>query len=149
MQTNSSGVEVYLSLGSNLGDKQKNLESAISLIGSRAGNVTAVSSFIETKPVGFKSDNNFVNCAVCVITASDPFELLRITQQIEFELGRATKSVNGIYKDRTIDIDILLYGNATIDTPELKIPHPRMRERDFVMRPLRDIKPNAITAYNS
>lgn len=139
VQTNSSGVEVYLSLGSNLGDKQKNLESAISLIGSRAGNVTAVSSFIETKPVGFKSDNNFVNCAVCIVTASDPFELLRITQQIEIELGRTTKSVGGIYKDRIIDIDILLYGNATIDTPELKIPHPRMRERDFVMRPLREL----------
>lgn len=139
VQTNNSGVEVFLSLGSNLGDRRKNLESAISLIGSRAGDVTAVSSFIETKPVGFKSENRFVNCAVCIVTALDPFELLRITQQIERELGRTTKSVGGVYSDRTIDIDILLYGNAVIDTPELKIPHPQMRKRDFVMRPLKEI----------
>ena len=139
VQTNNSGVEVFLSLGSNLGDRRKNLESAISLIGSRAGDVTAVSSFIETKPVGFKSENRFVNCAVRIVTALDPFELLRITQQIERELGRTTKSVGGVYSDRTIDIDILLYGNAVIDTPELKIPHPQMRKRDFVMRPLKEI----------
>lgn len=139
VQTNNSGVEVFLSLGSNLGDRSKNLESAISLIGSRAGDVTAVSSFIDTKPVGFKSENRFVNCAVCIVTALDPFELLRITQQIERELGRTTKSVGGVYSDRTIDIDILLYGNAVIDTPELKIPHPQMRKRDFVMRPLKEI----------
>ncbi|MBQ3929933.1 MAG: 2-amino-4-hydroxy-6-hydroxymethyldihydropteridine diphosphokinase [Paludibacteraceae bacterium] len=139
VQTNNSGVEVFLSLGSNLGDRSKNLESAISLIGSRAGDVTAVSSFIETKPVGFKSENRFVNCAVRIVTALDPFELLRITQQIERELGRTTKSVGGVYSDRTIDIDILLYGNAVIDTPELKIPHPQMRKRDFVMRPLKEI----------
>lgn len=139
VQTNNSGVEVFLSLGSNLGDRSKNLESAISLIGSRAGDVTAVSSFIETKPVGFKSENRFVNCAVRLVTALDPFELLRITQQIERELGRSTKSVGGVYSDRTIDIDILLYGNAIIDTPELKIPHPQMRKRDFVMIPLREI----------
>lgn len=139
VQTNNSGVEVFLSLGSNLGDRSKNLESAISLIGSRAGDVTAVSSFIETKPVGFKSENRFVNCAVRIVTALDPFELLRITQQIERELGRTTKSVGGVYSDRTIDIDILLYGNAVIDTPELKIPHPQMSKRDFVMRPLKEI----------
>ncbi len=139
VQTNNSGVEVFLSLGSNLGDRSKNLESAISLIGSQAGDVTAVSSFIETKPVGFKSENRFVNCAVRIVTALDPFELLRITQQIERELGRTTKSVGGVYSDRTIDIDILLYGNAVIDTPELKIPHPQMRKRDFVMRPLKEI----------
>jgi len=139
VQTNNSGVELFLSLGSNLGDRSKNLESAISLIGSRAGDVTAVSSFIETKPVGFKSENRFVNCAVRIVTALDPFELLRITQQIERELGRTTKSVGGVYSDRTIDIDILLYGNAVIDTPELKIPHPQMRKRDFVMRPLKEI----------
>ncbi|MBQ6766367.1 MAG: 2-amino-4-hydroxy-6-hydroxymethyldihydropteridine diphosphokinase [Paludibacteraceae bacterium] len=139
VQTNNSGVEVFLSLGSNLGDRSKNLETAISLIGSRAGDVTAVSSFIETKPVGFKSENRFVNCAVRIVTALDPFELLRITQQIERELGRTTKSVGGVYSDRTIDIDILLYGNAVIDTPKLKIPHPQMRKRDFVMRPLKEI----------
>ena len=139
VQTNNSGVEVFLSLGSNLGDRSKNLESAISLIGSRAGDVTAVSSFIETKPVGFKSEKRFVNCAVRIVTALDPFELLRITQQIERELGRTTKSVGGVYSDRTIDIDILLYGNAVIDTPELKIPHPQMRKRNFVMRPLKEI----------
>lgn len=139
MQENSNGVKVYLSLGSNLGDRHSIMRSAIELIDSRIGNVTAVSSFIETKPVGFKSENDFINCAVCLYTAMSPFALLEATQQIERELGRKSKSVGGVYSDRPIDIDILLYGNAVIESPILKIPHPQMRKRDFVMKPLREI----------
>ena len=138
-QPNSNGVKVYLSLGSNLGDRHSLLRSAIDLIGSRIGHVTAVSSFIETKPVGFKSENNFINCAICISTDMNPFDLLHATQQIERELGRTVKSSAGVYSDRPIDIDMLTYGNAHIDTPELKIPHPQMRKRDFVMIPLREI----------
>lgn len=134
-------VEVYLSLGSNLGNREETLRHAIALIEKRIGHITAVSSFIETEAVGFKSNNLFVNCAVCVLTALNAFEVLRITQDIEKQSGRLKKSVNGIYSDRTLDIDILLYGDAKIDTPELKIPHPRMQERDFVMIPLKEIMP--------
>lgn len=139
VQPNSNGVKVYLSLGSNLGDRHSLLRSAIELIGRRIGSVTAVSSFIETKPVGFKSENNFINCAICISTDMGPFDLLHATQQIERELGRTVKSSAGVYSDRPIDIDILTYGNAHIDTLELKIPHPQMRKRDFVMIPLREI----------
>lgn len=134
-------VSVYLSLGSNLGNRENTLRSAISLINEKVGEVTAVSSFIETNPVGFQSDNKFINCVICVQTEFRPLEVLHITQEIERALGRSKKSVNGIYSDRTIDIDILLFGDLRINTPELKIPHPLMRERDFVMIPLKEIKP--------
>lgn len=137
VQTSNNKVTVYLSLGSNLGDREKTLRSAIRLLGERAGSVDAVSAFIETEPAGFKSENNFINCAVRITTQKDPFQLLELTQGIERELGRKTKSVNGIYSDR--NIDILLYSCAVINTPELQIPHPRMKERDFVMKPLREI----------
>lgn len=131
----------YLSLGSNIGEREETLHKAIEMIGERVGKVTTVSSFLETEAVGFISANRFINCVVCVMTELEPLELLHKTQEIERALGRTKKSVDGIYSDRTIDIDILLYGNVTIDTPELKIPHPRMQERDFVMIPLREIKP--------
>jgi len=131
----------YLSLGSNIGDREETLHKAIEMIGESVGKVTTVSSFLETEAVGFISANKFINCVVCVMTELEPLELLHKTQEIERALGRTKKSVDGIYSDRTIDIDILLYGNVTIDTPELKIPHPRMQEREFVMIPLREIKP--------
>jgi len=129
----------YLSLGSNLGDREDNLHRAIEMISKRVGKVTTVSSFLESEAVGFVSANKFINCAICVLTALTPFELLHTTQDIERALGRKKKSVNGIYSDRTIDIDILLYGDTKIDTDELKIPHPRMQERDFVLIPLKEI----------
>ena len=130
---------VYLGLGSNLGDREAVLLQAIKLIDERVGQVLRRSSFIETEPWGFESEHRFLNAAVCCETALTPRQVLQATQQIERELGRTTKSVGGVYSDRTIDIDILLYGNAVIDTPELKIPHPQMRKRDFVMRPLKEI----------
>lgn len=130
----------YLSLGSNLGDREKTLNKAIEMIGEKVGKVTAVSTFIETEAAGFVSNNKFINCAICVLTTLEPLDLLHTTQEIERTLGRTKKSVKGIYSDRTIDIDILLYGNAIINTAELKIPHPRMQEREFVMIPLKEIK---------
>jgi len=124
-----------------LGERNSTLHKAIEMIGERIGKVTTVSSFLETEAVGFVSANKFINCVICVMTELEPLELLHKTQEIECALGRTKKSVDGIYFDRTIDIDILLYGNVTVDTPELKIPHPRMQEREFVMIPLREIKP--------
>lgn len=130
---------VYLGLGTNLGDKQKNLNDAIRMLGNQVGEVEKVSSVIETEPEGFKSDNMFLNAVVKVRTALSPFELLDITQDVEKSLGRKEKSSNGIYHDRVIDIDILLYDDINISTPRLVIPHPRMTQREFVMTPLAEI----------
>lgn len=133
------GVELYLSLGSNLGDRAEMLQRAIALIGERIGTVQRVSSFIETEPWGFKSEHPFLNAACMVLTTLSPEQCLEATQKIERELGRTTKSKNGVYHDRPIDIDLLLYNGLKISTPTLTLPHPRMYERDFVMIPLREI----------
>lgn len=130
---------VYLGLGTNLGDKQKNMNDAIRMLENLVGEVEKVSSVIETEPEGFKSDNLFLNAVVKVRTALSPFELLDITQDVEKSLGRKEKSSNGIYHDRVIDIDILLYDDINISTPRLVIPHPRMAQREFVMTPLAEI----------
>lgn len=130
---------VYLGLGTNLGDKQKNLNDAIRMLENQVGEVEKVSSVIETEPEGFKSDNLFLNAVVKVRTTLSPFELLDITQDVEKSLGRKEKSSNGIYHDRVIDIDILLYDDINISTPRLVIPHPRMTQREFVMTPLAEI----------
>lgn len=130
---------VYLGLGTNLGDKRKNLNDAIRMLENQVGEVEKVSSVIETEPEGFKSDNMFLNAVVKVRTALSPFEILNITQDVEKSLGRKEKSSNGIYHDRVIDIDILLYDDINISTPRLVIPHPRMTQREFVMTPLTEI----------
>ena len=135
-------TELYLSLGSNLGDREDMLRRAITLIEERVGAVQRVSSFIETEPWGFKSEHPFLNAAVMVLTTLSPIECLDRTQQIERELGRKKKSKGGKYHDRPIDIDLLLYGDQIISTPRLTIPHPHMFERDFVMIPLREILPS-------
>ena len=132
--------QVYLSLGSNLGDRKDNLAQAIRLIGERVGEVLRKSSFLETQPWGFESDNLFVNACVLCETTLTPRQVLRATQKIERELGRTHKSVNGHYADRLIDIDILLYDDLRVDEPDLQIPHPLMFERDFVMIPLGEIR---------
>ena len=130
---------VYLSLGTNLGDKTQNLVSAITEIERRIGPVRAQSAFLTTEPWGFESENTFLNAAVRVETALSPFALLNKTQQIERDMGRTQKSVDGKYHDRIIDIDILLYDDLHINTPKLTIPHPLMYERDFVLIPLKEI----------
>lgn len=129
----------YLSLGTNLGDKRKNIAEAIKNIGELVGDVVRQSALYETEPWGFRSDNRFVNAAVCVDTQLSPRRLLEVTQRIEREMGRTLKSDGGEYHDRIIDIDILLYGDLHIDEPDLKIPHPLMHEREFVMKPLNEI----------
>lgn len=140
--------QVYLGLGSNLGDCRKNLIRAIRLIGERVGTVVRQSSFIETEPWGFQSENKFLNAVILCETERTPREVLLLTQQIERDMGRKKKvngqglTVNGqrVYADRIVDIDILLYDDLTVDEPDLKIPHPLMHERDFVMIPLEEIR---------
>ena len=136
---------VYLGLGGNLGDRETVLLQAIKLIDERVGQVLRRSSFIETEPWGFESDHRFLNAAVCCETALSPRQVLQATQQIERDLGKrkchATKRQKEInYQDRPIDIDILLYDDLIVDEPDLKIPHPLMHQREFVMRPLNEIR---------
>ena len=138
MQESNSHI-AYLSLGSNLGDRHATMQQAILLLGKQAGTVDRVSSPIETEPWGFKSANKFLNMWVRIITPLSPEQLLATTKDIELQLGRTTKSVNGQYHDRPIDIDILTYDDIHINTPSLTLPHPHMHERDFVMIPLREI----------
>lgn len=130
---------VYLSLGSNLGDRHLAMRRAIALLGELVGTVDRQSTPIETEPWGFSSPNRFLNMCVRVLTPLSPERLLDVTKDIELRLGRTVKSVDGQYHDRPIDIDILMYDDLQLDTPSLTLPHPHMRERDFVMIPLREI----------
>ena len=154
-----------MSLGSNLGDREQQLKQAIRFIDERIGEVVRQSSFIETEPWGFQSDHRFLNAAICCLTDKTPREVLQLTQQIERDLGKtkahATRrapqssalspqpssitphpsalSPQPSYYDRPIDIDILLYDDWKVSEPDLKIPHPLMHQRDFVMIPLKEI----------
>lgn len=132
-------VSTYLAFGSNLGDKEQNIRRAVSRVGQLVGRVEALSSMHITEPWGFLSSNVFVNAAARVCTHLAPHELLAATQAIERELGRTEKSVNGCYHDRLIDIDILMYGDIEVSSPDLTLPHPLMLQRDFVMLPLREV----------
>ena len=130
---------VYLALGSNIGDRRNALSEAIRRIDERVGRVDKVSSFMETEPWGFKSEFKFLNAVLSVQSMLSPIEILHITQNIEKEMGREKKSLGGIYHDRIIDIDLLMYDSLQLDTPELTLPHPHMKEREFVMIPLMEI----------
>ena len=130
----------YLALGTNIGNKRRNMITAAALLAERVGDVLALSGFYETEPWGFQSENTFLNAALQLDTSLSPLELLKATQEIEIEMGRTQKS-NGAYHDRIIDIDILLYDNLVLQTPELTLPHPLMHERLFVMEPLAEIAP--------
>lgn len=132
---------VYIGLGSNLGHRGDNIRRALELLTRDGTRLAAVSSFHETAPVGFTSSHSFLNAAALVLTPLAPEALLGATQRVERALGRTAKSEGGIYHDRTIDIDILLYDGISLQTPRLTIPHPRMAERAFVLAPLCEIAP--------
>ena len=129
---------VYLGLGSNLGDREKNIQDAVTLLQQNQFVVERLSSVIETDPVGFLEQGKFLNAVMKGRTVLSAFELFDLTQSIEKQIGRKKIFVNG---PRIIDIDILLYDKQKINTPHLNIPHPRMWERDFVMRPLKEVEP--------
>ena len=131
---------VYLALGTNLGNRKAIMREAIDNIGNKVGTVMRQSSFYETEPWGFESPNLFLNACICVSTKLAPRQLLEVTQAIERDMGRIEKTVGLQYVDRIIDIDILLYDDLHINEPDLVIPHPLMEEREFVMKPLLEIK---------
>ena len=142
---NDEGLhQVYLGLGSNLGNKEENIRKAITLINEQIGTVERQSALFYSEPWGFESENQFVNAAICVNTTLTPHQVLKANKRIERLLGKAEahateRKSQTTYHDRPIDIDILLYDDLHINEPELKIPHPLMQERDFVMIPLREI----------
>ena len=135
---------VYLGLGSNIGDKQKNIEKALTLISERVGDILALSGFYETQSWGYDSSETYINAAVQIDTKMNPEELLFVTQDIERKIGRRKKTQGNEYHDRIIDIDILLYGNLILQTPELTIPHPLIHKRSFVLKPLSEIAQDVI-----
>ena len=129
-------AKVYISLGTNLGDKEQNLRTAVQKIEEQVGKVISLSAFYITAPWGFDSEHSFLNAAACVETELSPLEVLH-------------KSVGGVYSDRLIDIDLLLYDDLilSVTSPSgaaLNLPHPLMAERDFVMRPLTEIAPELV-----
>ena len=130
---------VYLSLGSNIGDRENNLRKAIRALAEANVRVTRVSSFYETEPVDLREQPWFLNCVVRGETEIPALDLLRALRGIESHMGSRKLVPKG---PRLIDIDILLYGDSTIDRPELQVPHPRMLQRKFVLVPLAEIAPN-------
>lgn len=133
--------KVYLGLGSNLGNREELMQQAFAGIEQRIGKITQRSSMHTTVAEGFTSDNLFLNCAICVETPLSAPEVLVLTQQLERELGRTQKSVNLVYSDRCMDIDILYFNMEQINQVDLVVPHPRMHQRAFVLAPLCEIAP--------
>lgn len=147
---------IYFGIGTNLGNREENLRKAIELLHERVGECVACSSIYRSAPQGFVSENEFANIVAVYDTPYSPEEVLLITQQIEREMGRTQKSVNGVYHDRIIDIDLLqaltqssspfeeencTEGEEVVcKSKTLTLPHPRMQERDFVMIPLREVE---------
>lgn len=135
---------LFLGFGSNLGSKKENILNAYSEIEKRIGKIISRSAFYITNPQGFESVNYFLNSACEVECSMDVYSAFVETQFIEKLIGRTSKSNNGIYSDRIIDIDILLADDLVIDTPELTIPHPLLHTRRFVLEPLAEIAPDYI-----
>jgi 2-amino-4-hydroxy-6-hydroxymethyldihydropteridine diphosphokinase len=129
---------VYLSLGSNVGDREANLRAGIAALAGAGVRVTQVSAFYETEPVDYLEQAWFVNCVVEGMTEVAPVELIRKLREIETRLGSKKVVTKG---PRLLDMDILLYGTEVIDTAELQVPHPRMHLRRFVLVPLAEIAP--------
>lgn len=144
MQDSHTTHIVFLSLGTNLGDKMKNLRKAIQYIKNQIGIVMSQSDFYTSEPWGFSSENSFLNCALSVSTTLLPTELLDATQKIERMMGRHHKTINKQYTDRLIDIDILFYDALVIHTPTLTIPHPLLHQRQFVLEPMNQIAPDMV-----
>ena len=139
---------VYLGLGTNLGDKEVQLRTAVNEIEKRIGRVMTLSAFYTTIPWGFTSEHTFLNAACAVETSLNPYELLSVTQDIEKNLGRKHKSVDHHYADRLIDIDILFFDQIIIHEADLQIPHPLLTKRDFVLKPLVEIAPDLVHPIN-
>ena len=134
-------MAIYIALGSNLGNKEKNLQEALRLLQKKGIQVVAVSDFITTQPYGVTDQPEFLNAVAEIKTEKPPVELLYVLLETEQEMGRRRIRRWG---ERNIDLDLLLYDGQIIDLPDLKVPHPDMQNRDFVLRPLAQIAPDAV-----
>lgn len=143
-QRKNNEYSLFLAFGSNLGEREENIKRAYINIEKQVGRISSQSAFFYSSPKGFKSKNNFVNTVCEVCTELDIYEVFSATQSIEYQMGRTSKSGKHGYSDRIIDIDLLLVGKLIIKSDNLKIPHPRFHERDFVLTPLNEIAPNII-----
>lgn len=129
---------VYLSLGSNLGDRFQHLQNAQAELTKKVGPIKAVSQIVENPPIDFEAEHQFLNLCLRIETKLSPIELLGAIKKIENDLGREEKTTEG-YVSRCIDIDIILYESLVLDSKELTIPHPHFRKRRFVLQPLNEI----------
>lgn len=135
---------IFLGLGTNKGHKHQNIERAIEELSLVFGNPISTAPFMETKPWGYESPNDFLNTVVAFETSMSPLDSLEATEKIERRMGRTTKSDKNGYCDRIIDIDILFYDNLTLKTERLTIPHPLLHKREFVLQPLCAIAPKLV-----
>lgn len=130
---------IYLSLGSNLGQREQFLQEALKLIQNRIGGIESVSRYYESEAWGFSSAYSFYNCCLSLQTTLEPLPLMELLLEVEQEMGRLRQGMG--YSDRVIDIDMLLYGDRQLDHPRLTLPHPSMGDRRFVLAPLAEIAP--------
>lgn len=135
-------ANVYIGLGTNIGDKKKNITDATIIIGAVMGDIRQLSSLYETEPWGFESPNSFLNAVILIQTDLDPEKCLQIAKAIEREMGRIHTKEG--YEDRIIDVDILFYDNITYQSQDLTIPHPLIPKRDFVLKPMAEIAPEFV-----
>jgi len=136
-------AEAFIALGSNLGNRQDNLKKALQILGERLI-VLKISSFYDTEPMYVEDQNWFLNCVVKVRTEFSPRSLLEVLKRIEQAMGRKRSNIERRFGPRIIDIDILFYDNQIVSVDDLKIPHPRIQERLFVLVPLAEIEPRFI-----
>jgi 2-amino-4-hydroxy-6-hydroxymethyldihydropteridine diphosphokinase len=134
-------MAIYIALGSNLGNREDNINEALRRLRQKSIQITAVSDFITTKPYGVTDQPDFLNAVAEVQTDKSPMELLLVLLQTEQEMGRKRLRHWG---ERIIDLDLVLYDDQIIDLPDLKLPHPDMQNRDFVLRPLAQIAPDVV-----
>ena len=129
----------FLSLGSNLGDRESQITQAIEAMSAHNINLIGNSSFFYSEPMGFNSENHFCNICIKVTTTLEPLVLLHRLKSIEQEFGRTKKSINQVYEDRVIDIDLIFYNKISLQSTELTLPHPEWNKRPFVYRPLLEL----------
>ncbi|MBQ3366751.1 MAG: 2-amino-4-hydroxy-6-hydroxymethyldihydropteridine diphosphokinase [Acidaminococcaceae bacterium] len=134
-------MAIYIALGSNLGDKENNMKEALQRLTKKGVTICKVSDFLVTSPYGVTDQPDFLNAVAEIKTDNSPTELLRVLLQVEQEMGR--KRIRR-WGERNIDLDLLLYDQRIIDLPDLQVPHPDMQNRDFVLRPLVQIAPDAV-----
>lgn len=133
-------AQLYIGLGSNIGDRKKNITNATIILGAVMGDIRVLSSLYETEPWGYDSPNTFMNAVLLLETDIEPQKCLEMVQAIEREMGRVHTKEG--YEDRIIDIDILFYDNQIIESEHLTVPHPLITQRDFVLRPMAEIAPD-------